>query len=74
MNNKPRSSPDKSKRDLLRYAGLASQLLVYLAIAVAGGIQVDRWVGIFPVLTILFPLLTLAAVFYKLFKEIGGSM
>jgi hypothetical protein len=47
---------------------------VYLAIAVAGGIQVDRWLGIFPVLTILFPLLTLAAVFYKLFKEIGGSM
>lgn len=73
MNNNPRSSPDKSKRDLLRYAGLASQLLVYLAIAVASGIQVDRWLRIFPLFTILFPILTLAAVFYKLFKETSGS-
>jgi F0F1-type ATP synthase assembly protein I len=73
MNNNPRSSPDKSKRDLLRYAGLASQLLVYIAIAVAGGIQVDRWLYIFPLFTILFPILTLTAFFYKLFKETSGS-
>jgi len=46
---------------------------VYLAIAVAGGIQVDRWLRIFPFFTILFPILTLAAVFYKLFKETSGS-
>jgi len=64
---------DKAKSDLLRYAGLASQLLVYLAIAVAAGMKIDRWAGIFPLLTILFPLLTLAALFYKLFKETGGS-
>lgn len=73
MSNNHKSSPDKSKRDLLRYAGLASQLLVYLAIAVAGGMQLDRWLGVFPLLTILFPLLTLAALFYKLFKETGSS-
>jgi len=73
MNSNPKSSRDKAKADLLRYAGLASQLLVYIAIAVAAGIQIDRWAGIFPLLTILFPLLTLAALFYKLFKETGGS-
>jgi hypothetical protein len=73
MNSNPRSSPDKLKRDLLRYAGLASQLLVYLAIAVGGGMQLDRWLGIFPALTILFPLLTLAGLFYKLFKETDSS-
>jgi len=64
---------DKAKTDLLKYAGLASQLLVYLAIAVAAGIKIDRWIGVFPLLTILFPLLTLASIFYKLFKETGGS-
>ena len=73
MNNKPRFSPDNSKRDLLRYAGLASQLLVYLAVAVAGGMQFDRWLRVFPMLTILLPLLTLAGLFYKLLKETGGS-
>ncbi len=73
MSNRHRSLQDKSKRDLLRYAGLASQLLVYLAIAVAGGMQIDRWLGVFPGFTILFPILTLAAVFYKVFKETGGS-
>ncbi|MBM3412293.1 MAG: AtpZ/AtpI family protein [Bacteroidetes bacterium] len=73
MNNSPKPLHDKAKTDLLKYAGLASQLLVYLAIAVAAGIKIDRWIGVFPLLTILFPLLTLASIFYKLFKETGGS-
>jgi hypothetical protein len=73
MSNKPKSLPDKAKKDLLRYAGLATQLLTYLSIAVFGGIKLDRWWHCFPLLTALFPLLVLAAVFYKLFKETGGS-
>lgn len=73
MSSKPRPSSDNAKRDLLRYAGLGTQLLAYLSIAVFVGIQLDRGLHCFPLLTALFPLLVLAAVFYKLFKETGGS-
>ena len=70
-----RSTPSstQSKRDLLRYAGLATQLLVYLSLAVFGGFKADRWLHCFPLLTALLPLLVLAAVFYKLFKETGSN-
>lgn len=70
-----RSTPSstQSKRDLLRYAGLATQLLVYLSLAVFGGLKADRWLHCFPLLTALLPLLVLAAVFYKLFKETGSN-
>ena len=73
MSNKPRPTSDSAKRDLVRYAGLATQLLAYLSIAVFAGIKLDRWWHCFPLLTALFPLIVLGAVFYKLFKETGGS-
>ena len=73
MSNKPRPSSDSAKRDLLRYAGLATQLLAYLSAAVYAGIKLDRWWHCFPLLTALFPILVLMAVFYRLFKETGGS-
>ncbi|MFZ9695108.1 MAG: AtpZ/AtpI family protein [Chitinophagaceae bacterium] len=73
MSNNPKPSSDKAKKDLLRYAGLATQLLTYLSIAVFAGIKLDRWWHSFPFLTVLFPLLVLGALFYKLFKETGGS-
>ncbi|MFZ9878106.1 MAG: AtpZ/AtpI family protein, partial [Chitinophagaceae bacterium] len=64
MSNSHKSSSVDSKREWMRYAGLASQLLVYLSISVFGGIKLDRWLGVFPLLTILFPILVLGAVFY----------
>ena len=62
-----------NNRDLLKYAGLGSQLLAAIGIAVFLGIKLDKWLGIFPVLTAVFPLLILVAIFYKLFRETGGS-
>lgn len=69
--SKPTSAP--TKRDLLRYAGLATQLMVYLSLAVFGGLKADRWLHCFPLLTALLPLIVLGAVFYKLFKETGSA-
>ncbi|MFM8710450.1 MAG: hypothetical protein ACKOC7_04150 [Sphingomonadales bacterium] len=71
VGSKPSST--QSKRDLLRYAGLATQLLVYLSLAVFAGLKADRWLRCFPLLTALLPLLVLTAVFYKLFKETGAK-
>jgi F0F1-type ATP synthase assembly protein I len=73
MSNNHKPSSADSKKEWMRYAGLASQLLVYLSVSVFGGIKLDRWMGVFPLLTILFPILVLGALFYKLFKETGSS-
>ncbi len=73
MSIRSKPSSTQSKRDVLRYAGLATQLLVYLSLAVFGGLKADRWLHCFPLLTALLPLVVLAAVFYKLFKETGSN-
>ena len=73
MSSRSKPTSDPSKLDLLRYAGLATQLLVYLSLAVFGGLKADRWLHCFPLLTALLPLIVLGAVFYKLFKETGSA-
>jgi hypothetical protein len=73
MSVRSKPSSTQSKRDLLRYAGLATQLLVYLSLAVFGGLNADRGLNCFPLLTALLPLIVLGAVFYKLFKETGSA-
>lgn len=73
MSIRSKSSSTQSKRDVLRYVGLATQLLVYLSLAVFGGLKADRWLHCFPLLTALLPLIVLGAIFYKLFKETGSA-
>lgn len=73
MSIRSKPSSTQSKRDVLRYAGLATQLLIYLSLAVFGGLKADRWLHCFPLLTALLPLIVLGAVFYKLFKETGSA-
>lgn len=53
----------------MRYAGLATQLLVAIGLAVFAGIKADNWLHTSPLLTCVLPLLTLIAIFYKLIKE-----
>ena len=72
-NNLHRPSSADSKRDWLRYAGLSTQLLVYLGLAVYGGVKADRWLHCFPLLTALLPLIVLGVVFYKLIKETSSK-
>lgn len=56
----------------MRYAGLATQMLVSLGIAVFIGLKADKWLKLsFPILSWLLPLLTLAAIIYKIIKETG---
>jgi len=62
--------PNKSKSDLMRYAGLGMQLFVSLGLAVFVGYRVDRWVGMnFPLLVWALPLVVLFLIIYKLIKE-----
>ena len=68
----PKQQPRKSTatNDLLKYAGLGSQILVSLGIAVFAGYKVDRWIKIsFPLLVWLLPLVVLCGIMYRLIKE-----
>ena len=61
-------------QNTLRYAGLATQWMVTLAIAVWGGIKLDaliKWK--IPVCTILFPLAALIFSLWRLIKELGKT-
>ncbi len=57
-------------RDLLRYAGLATQLFLALGFSVFIGLKLDAWLHIsFPLLVWVIPLLVIISMIYKLIKE-----
>jgi len=63
-----------AQTDLLRYAGLGSQILVSLGIAVFAGYKLDKWLKIpLPLLVWLLPLIVLIGIIYKLIKETSGT-
>ena len=64
-----KTPPSKNNRDVLRYAGLGTQLLVAIGLAVFAGLKVDKWLHTSPLLACILPLLTLIGIFYKLMKE-----
>ncbi len=58
-----------NNKDLLRYAGLGTQIFVSLGIAVFAGYKADQWMGIsFPLMVWLLPLLVLGLMIYKMIK------
>lgn len=65
-----RQQKQSNNSDLLRYAGLGTQIFVSLGIAVFAGYKADQWLDIsFPLLVWLLPFLVLALMIYKLVKE-----
>jgi Na+/glutamate symporter len=68
------SSQSNSNKDLLRYAGLATQIFVSLGIAMFIGIKTDKWMALsFPVFSWALPLLVLVGLIIKLIKETSGK-
>lgn len=56
----------------MRYAGLATQMVVSLGIAVFTGLKADKWLSLsFPISSWLLPLLVLAAIIYRIIKATG---
>ncbi len=54
----------------MQYAGLGMQLLVSLGLSVFLGMKTDQWLKLsFPLTVILFPLVVLAAIMIKIFKD-----
>jgi hypothetical protein len=65
-------SPNKNNRDLVRYAGLATQMFVALGVSVYFGLKLDEWLDIsFPVFVWVIPLLVIVGLIYKVIKDTG---
>ena len=61
---------DDGRKLLLRYAGLATQLMVSMAIGVLAGYYIDKWINAtVPIFTWLLPLLILIILLYKIVKD-----
>lgn len=56
--------------ELLKYGGLATQIIVTLGVTIFIGIKIDKQTNLkFPIATILFPLLVLIGIFWKVYKD-----
>ena len=74
MKQKLQQQKSTPTSDLMRYAGLGSQILVSLGIAVFVGYKIDKWLKLpLPILVWLLPLIVLVGLIYKLIKETSGK-
>ncbi len=63
------SAPRQTPNTTLRYAGLATQWMAMLLIAVWLGYKLDAWIGLKALFIIIFPLLSLGVSLWQLIKE-----
>ena len=64
----------RQSQNTMRFAGLATQWMVTLLIAVWGGYKIDKWLGWkFPVFLILLALSALAFSFWQLINELNKT-
>ena len=56
--------------ELLKYGGLATQIIVTLGVTIFVGIKIDNLTNLkFPIATISLPLLVLISIFWKVYKD-----
>ena len=68
MDQKPKQN--NTNRELLRYAGMGTQIFVSLGIAVFAGYKGDKWLHLsFPLLVWALPFAVLCMLIYKLIKD-----
>ena len=54
----------------MRYAGLGAQIVLSVGAAVVAGYYLDKWLKFsFPLFVIVFPLVMVCSMMYKLIKE-----
>lgn len=58
------------RRELLRYAGLSSEVFVSVGLSLFIGIKADKWIALsFPIFSWALPLLVIVVLIIKLVKE-----
>jgi F0F1-type ATP synthase assembly protein I len=69
LSSKNRKPSPNNNRDLIRYASLGTQLLVSIGLAVFIGLKADKWLHTTALFATVLPLLTLFAIFFKLYRD-----
>ena len=65
-----RNRKSSNRAELLRYAGLSSEVLASVGISVYLGIKADKWLKLsFPVFSLSLPLLVIISLIVRLVKE-----
>jgi membrane associated rhomboid family serine protease len=68
--DRDKSPPPDRRRELLRYAGLSTEVFASVGLSVFLGIKADKWFHVpFPILAWLLPLLVIVVLIIKLVKE-----
>lgn len=67
MENKKKT---KKQGNILKFASLGTQMLVYLGLGVWGGIKLDEVAHTQPLFLIILPLIGLGLSLYQLYKEL----
>ena len=66
--------PDDRRRELLRYAGLSSEVVASVGLSVFLGIKGDKWLKVsFPILSWALPLLVIVVLLVNLVKSGSGK-
>ena len=72
--NTQRPRPDNSNRILLKYAGLGTQIIVALGLAVFFGLKLDeKFRFSFPLLVWVLPLLVITAIIIKVIRDTSNK-
>ncbi len=66
--------PNGRRRELLRYAGLSTEVVASIGLSVFLGMKADKWLKVsFPILSWALPLLVIVVLLYTLIKAGSGK-
>ena len=66
--------PDGRRRELIRYAGISTQVAASVGVSLFVGIKADKWLKVsFPILSWVLPLLVIVALVVQLIKSSSGG-
>jgi hypothetical protein len=66
----PQQQKPNKNNDLLRYAGLGTQIFVALGLSVFAGIRLDGWLNTsMPIFAWVLPLIVICVMIYQLVKQ-----
>ncbi|HEV2482106.1 MAG TPA: AtpZ/AtpI family protein [Puia sp.] len=66
--------PNDRRRELLRYAGLSSEVVASVGVSVFLGMKADKWLKLsFPILSLALPLLVIVVLLVSLIRQGTGK-
>ena len=70
----PGDDPNGRRRELLRYAGLSTEVVASVGLSVFLGMKADKWLKVsFPILSWALPLLVIVVLLINLIKAGSGK-